>query len=104
MSFYLRDGVPMITWEGALATLLANDRPIRIVGQLCSSNGCVAYAVARTHWPSSDGPQVKCSACTEKLRRVADAMGFVLHVDRVPMPTELPDDPSAQRFALMELD
>jgi hypothetical protein len=94
--WFIRDGRPCMTWQHAIELY---EPTIRIVGQLCSTNGCTAYATTRTFWPDPDGPQVKCEAHAEHLGRVAVAMGFQLHVE--PWWQVTADDPAAPRCPLM---
>ena len=101
--FYLSDGVPCVTWDWALRFQLANNRPIRIVGAVCGEHACAALATRRTYWPAHDGYQLRCAAHAERMRRIADAMGFALKVETVHVEATH-EDASAQRFAMMELD
>lgn len=98
MTFYLRDGVPMVTWHGALE--IALQRPIRIVGAVCCQTGCSTIATVRVH--SWQAPALMCIGHAAKAEHIAWTMGFVVKLE--VLPVDLPDDPSAQRFALMELE
>lgn len=49
--WYLRDGDPRVTWFWIAESLIACDRPIRILGPVCSSSGCATLAEFRTWWP-----------------------------------------------------
>ena len=99
MTFYLRDGVPTITWHGALE--IALQRPIRIVGAVCCQTGCATIATKRQDWVGSS--LVMCERHAAKAEQVAAAMGFSLKTERIEIEAAF-DDPSAQRFALMELE
>lgn len=127
--WFLRDGRPCMTWQHAIEIY---EQTIRVIGLLCSSHGCTALAAFRCFWPAPSGDhyeskQPQCEYHTAKLDQVATAMGFTLQVQPVRISDEcrmwtlaqhrermrreaaelelkLAGDPTAARFAAMELD
>lgn len=131
--WYLSDGEPRATWFWIVEHLIACDRPIRILGRMCDSAGCLNLAQFRTYWPAPTSDryelgQVKCALCATKLDDAARAMGFGLPVQPIHIERnveimmladyraaiareaeqlrrrELGMDDSERRFAAMEFD
>lgn len=124
----LRNGEPSPTWHWLLEVLLANDRPIRILGAMCHTTGCLELAEWRVWWPSADqSGKPNCERCATGWTHTGAAMGFVVPTERIDVPNEvrlmlladhraamakqaaelearLATDPAAARFAAMELD
>ena len=124
----LRNGELSPTWHWLLEVLLANDRPIRILGPMCSATGCLELAEWRVWWPSDlEGGQPNCERHATGWTRIGAAMGFVVPAQRIDVPADvrmmlladhraaisreaaeleerLALDPTAARFAAMELD
>ena len=76
------------------------------IGRLCGSSGCCGLARWVVPWPGrGDGP--RCDRHMHAAVKIADALGFDLRgitplsVATINAP---PDDPSAARFAAMELE
>lgn len=89
----------MTTWQLLCATLFDD---LTVLGPKCHSVDCLVVASATVHWPT--GPIRCCERCTAKWRRVADAMGMALYVERKPDWTPSGLDDSERRFALLELE
>ena len=80
---------------------LIAERPLFVLGHVCTDDGCGAIAPWLCYWPGQT--RAKCTAHRQRWARVAETMGFTLaytalEVRRWPEP-----DPSAARFAAMEL-
>jgi hypothetical protein len=54
----------------------------------CSTVGCLEAPTVRVYWPGRDPPPRYCATCAFRARRVADAMGFALTIE--PLPVERP--------------
>lgn len=87
----------MTTWDLYCALHLDE---LTVLGRKCHSVECLQPVSARVHWVT--GPLDLCIECTVRWRRVADALGMVLHVE-VTDYTQPGLDDTEQRFAMMEL-
>lgn len=72
-----------------------------VLGYRCTDHGCEAVAEWRCYWPGQT--RAKCTRCRDGWKRVAEAMGFELHSEPLPVREWPEPDPSAARFAAMEL-
>jgi hypothetical protein len=69
----------------------------------CNGGDCMEPAQWLVPWPGRD-PAPRCQSHYDQTRGIARAMGFEL-LGALPMPPRYrePPDPSAERFAAMEL-
>lgn len=88
----------MISWQ-LLAPIWYEN--VVVLGYICSDAGC--YDVARwlCFWPGQENP--KCDAHRIGWERVANALGFRLRSVELAVREWPEPDPSAARFAAMEL-
>lgn len=74
------------------------DRPLFVIGLACTDDGCSAIAEWQCFWPGQT--RAKCTAHRDGWARISTTMGFELQSK--PLEVRNPD-PSAARFAAMEL-
>ncbi|HEY6038935.1 MAG TPA: hypothetical protein VIV58_31850 [Kofleriaceae bacterium] len=74
------------------------DRPLFVIGLACTDSTCFAIAEWQCFWPGQTA--AKCTRCRDGWARIAEAFGFELQSK--PLEVRHPD-PSAARFAAMEL-
>lgn len=92
------DGDPVTLWHVHALTAFAEATHI---GHRCTATDCIEIARWRCYWPGAT--TLKCDAHRRHLERVARALGFDLPVAPVAVAQRFPD-PSAERFAAMELE
>jgi hypothetical protein len=72
-----------------------------VIGHCCTDNGCNAVAEWRCFWPAQT--RAKCTPHRDGWAAVAEVMGFVMVSEPLAVRQWPEPDPSAARFAAMEL-
>jgi hypothetical protein len=72
-----------------------------VIGHCCTDNGCNAVAEWRCFWPAQT--RAKCTPHRDGWAAVAEVMGFVMVSEPLAVRQWPEPDPSAERFAAMEL-
>lgn len=91
-------GGALVAWR-LLAPVVFDD--LRVLGPKCHSVECLRPVAACVHWVT--GPLDVCAVCAARWRKVAEALGMVVRVDRVEYTPPGLDD-LQQRVRLLEVD
>jgi hypothetical protein len=89
----------LFLWPGFAEILAASD--LFVIGSCCTEFGCNRVASRLCYWPGA--VTAKCIAHYEGWTHVAQVMGFVLAAEPLEVRQRPELDPTAARFAAMEL-
>ncbi len=88
-------------WPSLAEQVFGGDTALVVIGHPCTDGGCGAIATWRCFWPGQDA--AKCTAHRDAWARLAEFLGFSLASKPLEVRQWPEPDPSAARFAAMEL-